>query len=78
MASQSFGFIGAGQMARALAQGFVSAGLVDPQRISAFDPLPAALSEFTGLIGGSEAGLPVAVGRWSSDPAWSCWPSSRR
>ena len=37
---QTIGFIGAGQMARALAGGFVQAGLVAPARVVAADPVP--------------------------------------
>jgi pyrroline-5-carboxylate reductase len=40
-------------MARALARGFVVAKLVDPRRISAFDPLPAALADFAAAATGS-------------------------
>ncbi|HEX3998050.1 MAG TPA: pyrroline-5-carboxylate reductase [Pirellulales bacterium] len=56
MFSQSLGFIGAGQMARALAKGFASANLVEPDRISAYDPLPAALQDFCGLVNGAISG----------------------
>lgn len=53
MLSQSIAFIGAGQMARALAQGFVRAGLLAEQQIAAADPIPAALDEFRRLLPGS-------------------------
>ncbi len=53
--SQSLGFIGAGQMARALAQGFVAAGLIESRRVSAYDPVPAALGDFCSLVRGSSA-----------------------
>jgi pyrroline-5-carboxylate reductase len=52
MISQSLGFIGAGQMARALARGFTSASLVEAGKISAYDPLPAAVSDFCNLVDG--------------------------
>lgn len=55
MISQTLGFVGAGQMARALAHGFVAGGLVDPRRITAFDPVPKALVDFTDLVSGSTA-----------------------
>jgi pyrroline-5-carboxylate reductase len=45
MLSQTIGFIGAGQMARAMAQGFVSAGLLADRQIIAADPQPAATDE---------------------------------
>ena len=44
MLKQTIGFIGAGQMARALASGFVKAGLMAPDEIVAADPVPAALA----------------------------------
>jgi pyrroline-5-carboxylate reductase len=43
------GFLGAGQMARALAQGFLRAGLVEGRQLSAADPEPAALEAFRGF-----------------------------
>jgi pyrroline-5-carboxylate reductase len=53
MQQQSIGFIGAGQMARALAGGFVRAGLAASQRIVAADPLPAAREAFEKAVGGA-------------------------
>ena len=53
MLKQAIGFIGAGQMARALASGFVNAGLVTAQQISAADPLDAALQAFEQAVLGS-------------------------
>jgi len=44
------GFIGAGQMARALAGGFVGARLVEPSRIMAADALPSACDAFVDAI----------------------------
>ncbi len=52
MAQQSIGFIGAGQMATALAQGFVRAGLVQPERLMASDPVPQARARFAQATGG--------------------------
>jgi pyrroline-5-carboxylate reductase len=48
MANQGvrIGFLGAGRMATALAQGWLKAGLVEPQRLAASDPLPAARDSF--------------------------------
>jgi pyrroline-5-carboxylate reductase len=45
------GFIGAGKMALALAQGFVKAGLSSAERIVASDPLESARTEFARVIG---------------------------
>src|SRR4051812_34677028 len=53
MLTQTIGFIGAGQMAKALAQGFVTTGLVPGQRLVACDPVPAARESFAASISGS-------------------------
>ena len=53
MPQQTLGFIGAGQMARALAGGFVNAGLAAPERILAADPLPPALKAFQQALPGA-------------------------
>lgn len=50
MLQQTIGFIGAGQMARALASGFVKSGLVAGERIVAADPLQPALKAFQKAI----------------------------
>jgi len=42
----SLGFLGAGKMATALAQGWLAAGLTDPSRCRASDPVPAARDAF--------------------------------
>jgi pyrroline-5-carboxylate reductase len=47
MIQQRIGFIGAGQMATALAQGFLKAGLADGKNILAADPLLEARQRFT-------------------------------
>lgn len=47
-----FGFVGAGRMATALAKGFVSAGLAQPNDVVASDAVPAACQEFARAIGG--------------------------
>ena len=53
MATELIGFIGAGQMARALASGFVNAGEVDSKQICASDPAAAACEAFLGLVPGA-------------------------
>lgn len=53
MLEQTIGFVGAGQMARALAAGFVQAKLVTPAQIVAADPVPAALEAFTKAVPGA-------------------------
>src|SRR5436305_1144767 len=40
------GFIGAGQMATALARGWLSAGLTDAASLAASDPMPTARQRF--------------------------------
>jgi pyrroline-5-carboxylate reductase len=58
----SVGFLGAGQMATALAKGWAAAGLIDPAKSLASDPYPGARSKFaqeTGLRVGPAA-APVA------------------
>jgi pyrroline-5-carboxylate reductase len=48
------GFIGAGQMARALAQGFVRAGLVPAEGVVACDPVAAAGESFLHSVPGAK------------------------
>jgi pyrroline-5-carboxylate reductase len=50
MLKQTVGFIGAGEMARALAQGFVKAGLLAARQITIADPVKAATDEFSRLV----------------------------
>lgn len=52
MSEQRVGFVGAGQMAQALARGFVQANLVEPSRITAYDPVPAALEALSKSVQG--------------------------
>ncbi len=52
MIEQRVGFVGAGQMAQALARGFVQAGLVEPTRIVAYDPVAAALDALSAAVAG--------------------------
>jgi pyrroline-5-carboxylate reductase len=53
MNSYVVGFIGAGQMARALAKGFVQAGLVKAEQTIAADPVPAAAQQFAAEVAGA-------------------------
>lgn len=53
MVDGTIGFIGAGQMAQALAQGFVDAQLVAADRLVACDPAAAACEQFTARCPGS-------------------------
>ena len=55
MLEQSIGFIGAVEMARALAGGFVGRGLIAPERVFAADPLPSALADFQQAVPGAGA-----------------------
>ena len=50
MLDGQIGFIGAGQMARALARGFVARDLVGPHRIVAYDPDNSAARQFAADI----------------------------
>ncbi|MCA9209829.1 MAG: pyrroline-5-carboxylate reductase [Planctomycetales bacterium] len=52
VAELSIGFVGAGQMATALARGFCQAGLVAPSDITAFDPDGGAASRFAEAVPG--------------------------
>lgn len=47
----SVGFLGAGQMATALATGWARAGLIDPARSRAADPYPDARAKFEAATG---------------------------
>jgi pyrroline-5-carboxylate reductase len=47
------GFIGAGQMGRALARGFVQAGLCQPTDLLAYDPITAAVEQFESELPGA-------------------------
>ncbi len=51
--SQVVGFLGAGQMARALAGGFRQAGLVDGENVVFFDPASEAVDAFQQAVPGS-------------------------
>ena len=54
MISESIGFIGAGQMALALAKGFLAKGLVKGSQILAADPVPAAVARFGQEVAGAK------------------------
>jgi pyrroline-5-carboxylate reductase len=60
MLDTQIGFIGAGQMGRALARGFVQANLVSPERVLVSDPVPEARHAFQETIRGAR---PVETGR---------------
>jgi len=51
MAALGIGFLGAGQMASALAAAWAKAGLLDPGKSIAADPVPAAREKFTAFAG---------------------------
>lgn len=54
MKDTTLGFLGAGQMARALAKGFVSANLVAGKQIHAADLFPAACDAFVEQVPGAK------------------------
>jgi pyrroline-5-carboxylate reductase len=53
MADSRFGFLGAGRMATALAQGLAAAGLAKAAALIASDPLPPAREAFAATTGGA-------------------------
>ncbi len=61
MSDQKIGFIGAGQMAMALAKGFVAAGLVRAENLLAADPSEAARAAFAEATGGTTLGSNTQV-----------------
>jgi pyrroline-5-carboxylate reductase len=50
------GFLGAGQMATALARGWIAAGVVEAQNLRAWDVLPDALARWSAATGGRSCG----------------------
>src|SRR4051812_42885538 len=58
---RGIGFLGAGQMATALAAGWAKAGLLDVARSLAADPVPAAREKFTRDTGVRTAGTNAEV-----------------
>lgn len=67
MRNHTLGFIGAGQMARALAKGFLRAGLLAPDQVIAFDPVPEVLRQFCTECGGARSAASNAVVVQQSD-----------
>ncbi len=59
--SHAIGFLGAGQMATALASGWIRTGLLDPARTLAADPYPVARSRFEQLTGAKTVSTNVEV-----------------
>lgn len=55
MLDTKISFVGSGQMARALAKGFVSAKLLAAGQIAAFDAVPEAIAQFQAEVTGSVA-----------------------
>lgn len=55
MLEESIGFLGTGQMARALAQAFVKTDQISGDRIWGSDPMPESLDEFRRLVPGAHA-----------------------
>lgn len=55
MISQTIGFIGAGQMAQALARGFLAARLVEGRQLVAADPVRSSLDAFCSAIPGARS-----------------------
>ncbi|MGE0760864.1 MAG: pyrroline-5-carboxylate reductase [Pirellulaceae bacterium] len=53
MSDRIIGFIGAGQMARALAGGFLAQGLVESRQVLAYDPAEGARQQFTASVAGA-------------------------
>src|SRR5262249_26969322 len=54
MIREKIGFLGAGQMARALAGGFVRSGLVAPEQLSASDTSAVAREAFAAAVPGAK------------------------
>jgi pyrroline-5-carboxylate reductase len=55
MLTQTIGFIGAGQMARALARGFCASGRLKPGQIVVHDPVAEACRAFAAEVPGSKS-----------------------
>ncbi len=65
-AKLSIGFLGAGKMATALAQGFVRAGLVAARQVIASDPSPAARAAFAKAVGAKTTDSNPAVAKFAA------------
>ena len=61
MAQLNIGFLGAGKMATALAQGFLKAKLVKPGQLCAADPFDAARKHFSAETGAKTAAANLAI-----------------
>jgi pyrroline-5-carboxylate reductase len=61
MLKERIGFVGAGQMATALAQGFIRAGLITPEKLLASDPLAEARDNFARATGAPTTGENIRV-----------------
>jgi pyrroline-5-carboxylate reductase len=59
------GFLGAGKMASALAQGFIRAGLVTPRQVIASDPSEAARAAFGKATGATTTAANAEVARFA-------------
>ncbi len=55
------GFLGAGKMATALAQGWIQAGLTSPKLVCASDPVAAAKDHFANATGAATTTNPLVV-----------------
>ena len=64
---RSWGFIGAGQMATALVRGLVSAGVAEPARLSASDPVESARMALASSVGLVAATSNMEVARGHGD-----------
>ncbi len=62
MLDRRVGFVGAGQMARALGQGFIQAGLISPDLLCASDPAASACWQFSQDTGA--AAFPENTAVW--------------
>lgn len=72
MSGLQLGFIGAGQMAQALARGIVAAGLVDGASVTASDPVPGALDAFASSVVGSRCSADNAEVMQQSQVVFLC------
>ncbi|MEO7298915.1 MAG: pyrroline-5-carboxylate reductase [Verrucomicrobiota bacterium] len=65
-AKLSIGFLGAGKMATALAQGFIEAGLTTPKQVIASDPIDAARKYFAKETGAKVTNSNLEVVRFAN------------
>lgn len=70
MVSQRIGFIGAGQMAQALARGWVRSGQSAAEQICAFDPYPASAAAFLAAVPGATLAADNASVVAQADVVW--------